>query len=827
MISNLLLVTWLAGLLGPTISTDTSLYDAFGDSIPRGCLARLGTVRWRSANVIRAVEFSSDGGVLAIGDSTGVSLWNVQTGRPSARAVDVAKVNCLAFTAAHKEVFSGNDKGDLCLWDAQTLRLIRRIRSGFRRVTHIACSPDGKLLAACSGQGAGSGSALIGLWSIATGQQLAMLRGHDGGVLAVAFSPLNDLLISGGDDGIVRLWSIETRHELRELRESEGPITSLVFGQGGDVICAANKQGTLLVWKTKSGKPIHRFAGSVVKVSADGRRIAATSKDGKIRVWELATGKELACSAAGRGYIFQAFALSPQGSILAWSELASIALLDVRTGIRLSDYQAHKGSITSIAFACGAHRVVTVGAEGAAHSWRSDDGRLVRVWIPKGASPAAMILSPDGEIVACGSTEVGIAANCLERSEELWKQTPAKPFTSLKLAFSGDGAILVAVMDHQRIEAFQTRTGQRLSSFDPDRGFIQSLTVSWDGKLLASGHLEGAEVPVSVHVWELSSGRSLVTLRGHTDLVNCLAFSRDGKLLATAAAGADSSVRIWEIATGQQVLHVHQQDPVLCLLSSPSDSVFASGTFSGSVNMCEWTTGRTLRSLSREHGGGICSLAFSPNNERLATGHLDSSALVWNIAQSNETHARQQERIEEAEVDRLWSDLSDQDAKKALNSVRSFVQSPDLAMRVFQRRLKSVKVLDTGEIAKLVALVDSDSYTIRNRATQDLESAGPQVEHVVLRALSDRPSPEAKARLEAILRNISSTTSPTCLRGIRGVQVLEHLDSSQAYDLLKVLASGSPNSPITQDALRALYRLDTVKKGKGLPVRPTPSCKPW
>jgi hypothetical protein len=148
--------------------------DAFGDPLPAGALARIGTTRLRHQGAIAALAWSQDGTALA--------------------------------SASHDRT--------VCFWDAKSGKLVRRFDGHDGAVFALALSEDGKLLAT------GGQDKTVGVWQIASGKLVWKSDGHKEPVYCLAFSPDATLLSSGGHDAKVRLWDAVTGKELRQFADA-------------------------------------------------------------------------------------------------------------------------------------------------------------------------------------------------------------------------------------------------------------------------------------------------------------------------------------------------------------------------------------------------------------------------------------------------------------------------------------------------------------------------------------------------------------------------------------------------------------------------------
>ncbi|MBI4781499.1 MAG: NACHT domain-containing protein [Oscillatoriophycideae cyanobacterium NC_groundwater_1537_Pr4_S-0.65um_50_18] len=156
-------------------------------------------------------------------------------------------------------------------------------------------------------------------------------------------------------------------------------------------------------------------------------------------------------------------------------------------------------------------------------------------------------------------------------------------------------------------------------------GMIFAVALSPDGTLLAIGDAEGG-----LRLWQVSDGKLVLRLEGHSGWVWAVAFSGEGQTLASCSS--DKTIRIWSVSTGDclQVLHGHTGS-VWSVAFSPDGSMLASGGDESSLLLWDRATGTCIHRL-QGHQGRILSVAFSPDGSMLASGSADGTIRLWQVA---------------------------------------------------------------------------------------------------------------------------------------------------------------------------------------------------
>jgi WD40 repeat protein len=423
---------------------------------------------------VLALAFSPDGRRLASANPfEPVRIWDVQTGQTVLSCEEPHGAMALAFSPDGRTLASACMSGTVRLWDAGTGKLLRSLRGYQGWVNGLTFSPDSKTIAL-----AGADSQTVHLWEIATGKDLRPLHGHRGDVQAVAYSPDGRTLASGGGDRqdgdtAIRLWDARTGRELRLLEGHAGRVHCLAFSPDGRTLASGGeKEDCVRLWDL-GGSGVRRLARTGPVDSADD-----TGSDRRV----------------------SALAFSPDGRLLAAGlDEGLLVVWDVATGTEQRRLPGHEGRVTSLAFAPDGARLVSGSLDRTARLWDLAAGKELRRFGQHEDTVRSVAFSPDGRLIAaaCGDWE-GVW---------LWD--------------AGTG--------HEvgRIRCGQTR--------------LHQITFSPDGRTLAVG-CSGREF----RLWEVATRRERRAFAGHPGGVHTLAFSPDGSRLATGST--DSTVLIWDVA---------------------------------------------------------------------------------------------------------------------------------------------------------------------------------------------------------------------------------------------------------------------------------------
>ncbi|OUL35397.1 serine/threonine protein kinase [Nostoc sp. T09] len=254
--------------------------------------------------------------------------------------------------------------------------------------------------------------------------------------------------------------------------------------------------------------------------------------------------------------------------------------------------------------------------------------------------------SPDSKTLASGDDKI----------IRLWDLNTQKILATLSghsqavksLAYSPDGKILATASDDNTIKLWDLNQFQEICTLVGHSHAVKSVAFSPDGQIIASGSWDK-----TIKLWDVNTGKAICTLTGHRLQVNSVAFSLQGQLLASASF--DRTICLWQLPTTEVLLKYNEATgefknrpdctllgtfsghawAVLTIAFSPDGKILATGSDDNTIKLWEVNTGQVITTLLG-HSWSVVAVTFTADGTMLISASRDRTVKLWKVSTAEE-----------------------------------------------------------------------------------------------------------------------------------------------------------------------------------------------
>ena len=605
--------------------------------LPEGAKARFGK-GW-----INDIKFSPSGNLVSVATTIGVWTYDVHTGKEMNLFIGaMSGANAIAYTSDGNTLAAAHWNRTVCLWDVNS---------------HLPANPR------------------------------FTFPSHPGPIYAVAISPNNRMVASGGADkanrddtesnGLIKVWDLQTK-ELLPILPYNSPVSTLVFSPNSRWIAGGSGDGTIGIWDAGTGKLIHKFKAhkaSVWKVdfSPDSKWILSVSLDGTGFLQNLVHPDQAPIPLEGSGTSpIYAASFSPDTEDDGYTFATGNADKQIqlwKTHYNDNDnlssdnhpLEGHDDSVSTLAFSRDGQNLASGSLDGTVRLWDVNlrDERLKLIGHTGGIK--ALAYTEDNRILACGtgldgtlrlwdagtSGQLSILFDHADLNKVVIFSSKGKTLASggsEERSMDGRENQIIFLSNVNKILDDDLNSNSLLYSLTGNRHGITAIALSTPARdsvtsvprTLASGGKDAR-----IHLLNVANDIELKTLIGAESTITALMFDPDNTSIFSGEE--NGTIRVWNALSGIEQFNFKSSFNAITALAFSSHQHFlAIGDEMGKIRLFDFAEERE-KYIFTEHTRKITSLVFAEDGNTLVSGSEDGTILLWNMNEAPLNVAPQQD----------------------------------------------------------------------------------------------------------------------------------------------------------------------------------------
>jgi WD40 repeat protein len=639
---------------------------------------------------VHALAFSPDGNLIASGGFRTVKLWQKVPGAKRYQVPVGAPITAIAVSADGKTAATGAADNSIQLIDTANGKILRKLGGHSSPVTGLAFSADGKTLASCSADKS------VRLWNAADGKPIRTIA-SPAPANDVVFNKDASRIVSAHADNIIRVWQTTApktdpkkkdkkdagEKPVAEMKGHGKPVTSLaLLLPAGTQVVSGSEDGTVRIWNISNGSAVrtmnHGAPVTAVAARPDGQAVASSAANGTGKLWQVNNGKQLA-ELKGRVESQERIA-----GLTENQEVEKIRLAAAQNGVKTAD-KTQKDRETALkksqedktkadkAFADAGKKAKPLNeavakakaelakkpedkglkkklddAEKAAKKPNDDvqKAKTAKEAADRTLKLAEASVKQAKDLVANAKKDETEATTRKKKADDELKaaqtadKTPAKPLTAI--AFSADGKTIATASQDGHFQLWGGNDGTAIDSIQAHKAAASVVAFGPNGLVLTGSADKTLAAKDAKPSWKLvarlgAAGKDPLDLSSSPFVgrIQSLAFSRDGKLLATGGGDPSRSgeLFLWDVAGRKMVREIKDahSDTILGLHFNWDGTQILSGAADKFAKIFDVATGKHVRSFEG-HTHHVLSVSWQADGGTIATAGADNVLKVWNTA---------------------------------------------------------------------------------------------------------------------------------------------------------------------------------------------------
>lgn len=531
---------------------------------------------------------------------------------------------------------------DLQLFDTETGDVIRDFSGHSRSIYDLDFSSDGSKILS------GGGDATAILWDRMTGEAIYEFAGYEQIIYSVDISPDDSMALTAEYGGIVRLWSLSTGQEIRSYTVDDDELSTVVAVEfspdGAQFITAVRNyqeadRNLARIWDVDTGNSVQTFDGhddrvSYVTFSHDGTKVLTGGTDKKAILWNVDSGEVLNTYSGFTSTVGSVEFSFDDRELLAGTSY-EVKVINIEKDEEVFAIQSESRGVLSVAVSPDERLVLSGEGDQSARIWDVQTGELLQTLVGHEDRVRSVCFSHDGQYALTGSGAY-VYSSSPDGSVKLWSVERGELLRtylghstgSVKVSFSPDDALIFSGSVDGSAILWNRDTGEQIHQFNLSARII-SVAYSNDGNYIAAGCNDSTVV-----IWNPINGERVQTVHTGCDIISSISISPDGKTLATShhetffSTGGGYGVRLWSLDTGELIRVIDGRSCSSVVFLPDGNKVFAifddyiarvldieSGNIQQAYPVSNWSD----------------PITTTPNTGKVVTGSGNGIILIWDL----------------------------------------------------------------------------------------------------------------------------------------------------------------------------------------------------